>query len=153
MPDTRPGREAILPKIEKLTTWLNRSHIPETVTIIVCAGLAVVGGSLIASPDQYTARATFAVALGAGGWASPAVWGWALLLPTAATVGALATGRRDVFWPLLAVVAWVTAWSYALALSDISNPDAVSSATIVYSTLSFLLATLAAMYIKEGGKR
>lgn len=152
MLDTRPGREAILPKIARLTEWMNRSHIPETATIIICGGLALLAGSLIVSPDQYVIRATFAVALGPDGWASPIIWGWALLLPALATIASIATGRRDVFWPLLAVISWVTAWSYALALG-VRDPDAVSSATIIYSMISLLLALLAAMYVREGDRK
>ena len=128
---------------------LDRSHVPETFTAILCVGLTLLGLDMLRDPVSYSERATFHVAVGPDGWAHPALWGVLLILPCVATLLVLAARRRDVYWPLAGVAAWLTAWSVAIVLGA-DNPDSVASAVIAYGTLGTFATILALVYQREG---
>lgn len=128
---------------------LDRSHVPETFTAILCVGLTLLGLDMLRDPTSYSERATFDVAVGPDGWAQPGLWGVLLVLPCVATLLALAARRRDVYWPLAGVALWLTAWSIAIVLGA-ANPDAVASAVIAYGTLGAFATLLALVYQREG---
>ena len=128
---------------------LDRSHVPETFTAILCAGLTLLGLDMLRDPASYVERATFHVAVGPDGWAQPGLWGALLILPCVATLLALAARRRDVYWPLAGVAGWLTAWSTAIVLGA-ANPDSVASAVIAYGTLTTFATLLALVYQREG---
>ena len=128
---------------------LDRSHVPETFTAILCVGLTLLGLDMLRDPTSYSERATFHVAVGPDGWAHPALWGVLLILPCVATLLVLAARRRDVYWPLAGVALWLTAWSTAIVLGA-DNPDSVASAVIAYGTLGTFATILALVYQREG---
>lgn len=129
----------------RLATALDRHHVPETLTALMCVGLSVLAIDMMAAPETYD-RPSFAVAVS---WAQPAVWGVALLAPCVATLAALAARRRDVYWLLWCIVVWLTAWSAAAHLSA-ADPAAVRSASIIYTLVTCISAILAGVYAREG---
>ena len=128
---------------------LDRSHVPETFTAILCVGMTLLGLDMLRDPASYAERPTFNVAVGPDGWAQPQLWGVLLILPCVATLLALVARRRDVYWPLAGVALWLTAWSTAIVLGA-NNPDSVASAVIAYGTLTAFATILALVYQREG---
>lgn len=131
-------------KARRVAKILDRHYVPEAVTLILCLGLGALALDLFTAPETYY-RPTFHVAME---WASPQVWGVTLLMPVLATMAALAARRRDLFWPLTAMLLWVTTWSTAVHLSA-ADPDAVRSAAIIYTTVSLVTALMALVYMRE----
>lgn len=130
-------------------TWFSRSRVPEVVTSLICLGLLALSLTLILDADRYVATPTFADALGPDGLAAPEVWGILLAAPCTATLLSLAAHRRDVYWPLFAIVGWMTAFSFFIAKS-VGDAKSVSSPVTIYVTISVVLAVLAIMYAREG---
>lgn len=150
IPATHPWR--IMPRLTDVGRVLDRYHLPELITTISCLAFLLLGLDMLRDPVSYAARPTFAEAVGPDGWAAPQVWAVLLIAPCVATLLSLAARRRDVFWPLFAVTAWLCAWSVALA-KGADDPDAVSSALIVYTLLATILAAITLVYMREGRAR
>ena len=136
---------------ETIYSWFTRSRVPEAITSLICLGLLVLSATMILDADRYMASPTFHDALGPGGVATPEVWGVLLSIPCAATLLSLLARRRDVYWPLAAIVAWMTAFSYFVAKSA-NNDGSVSSPVTIYVTLSLVLTLLAIMYAGESDR-
>lgn len=132
-----------------IDAWFSRSYVPEVVTSLLCLGLLGLAISMIVDGDTYEGVPSFQAAMGPDGLAVPEAWGALLAAPCIATLLSLLARRRDVYWPLAAIVVWMTAFSYFAGQSS-TDADTVNSAVIIYSTISLVLTMLAIMYAKEG---
>lgn len=135
--------------IDKVAEVLDRHHVPELLTGVICLGLGVLGATMLITPDEYGSNASFRVAFE---WATPQAWGATLIGFCVVTLMALGLKRRDIYWPLLFIVGWLTTWCVALA-SAVLEPGTVPSGTVVYTLLNAVVAILGLSYMRESNKQ
>lgn len=116
---------------------LGRSHVPEVITTIVAAATVLLGLALTVQPDEYhrpTFRRTMMLA-------PPQTWGWAAILLGAAVLLALATTRRDLWWPMFGLTVWHTAWAGSITYG-LARGEAIGSAPVIYGSVAVITAYL-----------
>ncbi|WP_191564965.1 hypothetical protein [Janibacter melonis] len=132
--------------IDRVFHVLDRHHVPELISGVICAGLVVLGTTMLATPGEYFSTRSFRVAFE---WATPQAWGVTLIAACTTTLISLALRRRDVYWPITFVVLWLCAWCTALGRA-VPDPNTVPSGTVVYTTLGLVLALIAISCAREG---
>ena len=125
---------------------LTRHHVPEALAWTLCIGSTLLGVVFILDRTDIAAVPSWEPAFDVAG---PAVWGALLIVPSIATMLSLAARRRDVWWPMLAITTWYTAWSVA-GVWAVPDPRTIATGIVAYGMLLALSAILTLSYMTEG---